>query len=389
MKKVWHIVAPTALSIIGLTAGLIPANAQAGNVAEWIENITIAGDFRYRGEYFNVENRHDRFRNRLRLRLKFKAKVNDTVDVGVVLASGGEDPVSTNQSLDNQASTKDIRLDQAYFAWKPVKGLKIKGGKLKNPFYKPVKSELLWDSDIRPEGIVFQYDQNFFVNAGAFYVEERSQQNARGDNPDDSFLYAAQFGYKGNLANGTKFTVGTGYFDYTEIEGRSLNDFGYLRNEGSFGNTLDNQNNFVTDYNQLELFADVNFKLGLPISFFADYVVNLAAEDTVNDKVANKDTGYLVGFKIGKAKKVNSWDFRYNYRDIEADAVFAAFNDSDFIGGGTNGKGHELNFGYMISKGWKFAVAYFINEVTRLNQTTGLEEDFDYERIQVDLKFQF
>jgi hypothetical protein len=49
---------------------------------------------------------------------------------------------------------------------------------------------------------------------------------------------------------------------------------------------------------------------------------------------------------VNKAKKQGSWNFRYNYREIEADAVLGTFSDSDFIGGGTDGKGHELNFGY-------------------------------------------
>jgi len=62
---------------------------------------------------------------------------------------------------------------------------------------------------------------------------------------------------------------------------------------------------------------------------------------------------------VNKAKKPGSWNFRYNYREIEADAVLGTFSDSDFIGGGTDGKGHELNFGYQIGKGSKLAASYF------------------------------
>jgi hypothetical protein len=98
--------------------------------------------------------------------------------------------------------------------------------------------------------------------------------------------------------------------------------------------------------------------------------------------VKDNDTGYLAGFKVGKAKDPGSWDFRYHYREVEADALFGAFSDSDFIGGGTDGKGHELNFGYQIAKGWKFGVSYFMND-------KGLEEEKDFERVQVDLKFKF
>ncbi len=357
--------------IVISTLGLVGFSMLTPVAASWTEQLKFNGDFRYRYEYIAKEGKDERHRNRLRLRIGVISKVNDTVDIGAVLASGEEDPVSTNQTLDSQSTTKDIRLDQGYFAWKPVKGLTIKGGKFKNPFYVPVKTELLWDVDFRPEGLVLQYNNGIFTNLGFFYVEERSSS-------DESYLFGGQVGYKGKFS-GTTWTIGTGYFDYTEIKDRSLNDFDYLAGEGSAGNTLNANNQFVTDYNEWELFMDISLKVGnLPLSLFANYVINTAAADSVKDN----DTGYLLGFKMGKAKEPGTWDFRYNYREIQSDAIFGAFTDSDFIGGGTDGKGHELNFGYMIAKGWKFGASYFIN-------TAGLDDEKDFERVQVDLKFKF
>ncbi len=364
----WKLATTTALGLIALSVA-IPSNVSAAS--DWTDKVKFKGDFRYRYEAINEQGRDTRHRNRLRLRIGLQANVTDSVDVGAVLASGGEDPVSTNQTLDSQSTTKDIRLDQGYFAWKAAEGLTIKGGKFKNPFYRPVKSELLWDVDLRPEGMVLQYNKGLFANAGFFYVEERSGSG-------DSLLLGGQVGYKAKFGN-TKLTIGTGYFDYTEIKGRNLNDFDFLSNEAdSFGNTLDAGNNFITDYNEWELFGDVTIDAGMPIAFFVDYVVNTAAEGAAEQN----DTGYLVGVKVGKAKNPGSWDFRYNYREIEADAVFGTFADSDFIGGGTDGKGHEINFGYQIAKGWKFAATYFINE-------KGVNNGVDYDRVQVDLKFKF
>jgi len=355
----------TAVGLVSLTVA-IPYGASAAAV--WAERIKLKGDFRYRYEFIDEDGKDERHRNRLRLRLGIHSKVNDTVDVGAVLASGSENPISTNQTLDGQASTKDIRLDQAYFAWKPISGLMIKGGKLKNPFYVPVKSELLWDADLRPEGLALQYDNNqVFANAGFFHVEERKED-------DDSFLFGGQVGYKAKF-NGTQVTAGVGYFDHTEIENRPATDFSFL-NGKSFGNSLDaTTGNFINDYNELELFGDVKFKIGgMPLALFADYVVNTAADDN--------DTGYFAGFKVGKLNKPGSWDFRYNYHRVESDALFGVFADSNFVGGGTDGKGHELNFGYQIAKGWQFALTYFLND-------KGLDNGHDYERVILDLKFKF
>lgn len=354
----------SVFSVILLTPTVFAADS-------WAEQIKLNGDFRYRYEYIDTEGKDERHRNRLRLRIGMMAKVNDTVDVGAVLATGGDDPVSTNQTLDSQSTTKDIRLDQGYFSWKPLQGLSIKGGKFKNPFYVPMKTELLWDVDLRPEGLVLQYDKGIFTNLGFFYVEERSSA-------DESYLFGGQFGYKATIGN-TKFTIGTGYFDYTNIQNHSIDDFDYLADEGSAGNTLAADGSFVTDYNELEVFADMTFHVGdMPVSLFANYVINIAAADAVKDK----DTAYLFGFKLGKAKNTGSWDFRYNYREIQADAIFGAFTDSDFIGGGTDGKGHEFNFGFMLDKGWKLGASYFQN-------TAVLDNNQDFERVQIDLKFKF
>ena len=57
------------------------------------------GDVRYRYESFEIDQKDDRERNRLRARVALKATVSETVDVVVGLASGSDDPVSTNQTL--------------------------------------------------------------------------------------------------------------------------------------------------------------------------------------------------------------------------------------------------------------------------------------------------
>ncbi len=362
----WKSVKITTIGLLGLSVA-IPSLASADS--DWIERFKLKGDFRYRYEFIDDEkSAYERHRNRIRLRVGIYGKVNDTVEVGTVVASGSDDPISTNQTLDSQSNTKDIRLDQAYFAWKPQSGLTIKGGKFKNPFYQPLKTELLWDTDLRPEGINLQYHADqFFVNAGFFYLEERKKE-------DDSFMFGGQAGHK-MKSKELNTTFGVGYYNYTGIKDRTLDEFDFLEDEGSFGNTLDDENRFITDYNELELFGDMTFKgAGLPVSLFFNYVINTVADDN--------DTAYLLGFKVNTAKKPGSWDFRYNYRNIEADAVFGTFSDSDFRGGGTDGKGHELNFGYQLAKGWKLSASYFRNKKE-------LEKKYDFDRVMVDLKFNF
>ena len=116
----------------------------------------------------------------------------------------------------------------------------------------------------------------------------------------------------------------------------------------------------------------------MPSAVFGNYVRNTAAPSGSN-------TGYLLGARINKAKKPGSWQFSYNYRDLQSDAVFAGLTDSDFILGGTGGKGHKFGYKYQLAKNVQAALTYFIAE--RDNRSgTGRQ---DVKLLQADLIFKF
>jgi hypothetical protein len=291
--------------------------------------------------------------------------------------------VSTNQTLDSEFTTKDIRLDQAYATWKPIGGLKFIGGKFKNPWFRPAKfykSELIWDSDLRPEGLAASYHAGpFFVDAGYFIVEESSSAS-------NITLYGGQIGYKGDLGFGDVL-IGTGIHRYDTVKGKNLDDFDFLAEEqSSFGNKLDANGNFVSGFVPWNIFAGLGFKaFNLPTKVYGEYVTNTDAEPLVVNGVetaGKEDTGWIVGVKVGHAKEPLSWDARFSWRDIERDAVFGAFTDSDFNGGGSGGKGLELNAGLQLTKGWKAAFSYF-------HDKDNFGDERDYDRIQADLKYKF
>jgi hypothetical protein len=89
----------------------------------------------------------------------------------------------------------------------------------------------------------------------------------------------------------------------------------------------------------------------------------------------------LVGGKLGKCKDPGSCELSYDYRDLEADAVLGAFNYSDFVGGGTNGKGHLIGFTYQLAKNTQGALTYFLDDKGNDNHR--------YDRLQVDLVLKF
>jgi len=103
-----------------------------------------------------------------------------------------------------------------------------------------------------------------------------------------------------------------------------------------------------------------------------------------NQNAEEYDTGYIVGVKLGKAKA--TWQVAYQYEDLEKDAVLGLLSDSDFAGGGTEGKGHKIAGAYGINKGWNVRVTAFVdNEAGEPNLGTPLS----YERLQIDMKFKY
>ncbi|MDD5459613.1 MAG: putative porin [Phycisphaerae bacterium] len=342
---------------------------------KWVENVKISGDLRYRYEMIDEENKDNRNRNRIRARLGIKGKVTDDVEVGFRLAtsepfsSDKGDPVSTNQTLDDAFSKKSIWLDLAYFKWSPKdSGLNIFGGKMENPFYRVGGNQLIWDNDLTPEGIAIQYTRSLgendelFANGGGFWVNEVSSGA-------DTGLWGMQGGLKHTFANKSTLTGGASYYSYGNINGS-----GPLIGTGFQGNS-NASSLYTNDYDVAEVFGEYGFKIGqTPAAAFASYVKNTSAS-------TSRDTGWLVGGKLGKCKDKGSWEFSYDYRNLEADAVLGAFSDSDFVGGGTDGKGHRFGYTYQLAKNLQGALTYFLDDKSNDNH--------GYNRLQADLVFKF
>ena len=294
------------------------------------------------------------------------------------LASGTGDPVSTNQTLGDSFSEKQIWIDWAYFNLHPdaIKGLNILGGKFATPFYAVGKNQLIWDSDLSPEGIAANYklplgdSDELFLNGAALWVEEREEGV-------DTSLWGAQAGLKHYLDGEKKkqyILGGLGWYCYGNIKGQSN-----LKNTWSSSNSFFGNSSlgglFVNDYDILEAFGEYSFQMDkTPVSIFGEFVKNCAAE-------TSSDIGWLTGFTFNKAKDPGSWEFTYDYRDVQADAVVGALNDSDFIGGGTNGKGHRFTFTYQLAKNLQVGPTYFLNERG--------DRDDDYRRLQLDVVLKF
>ena len=350
-----------------LVLALLPSSTPAQEEStSWTDRIKFKGDIRLRHESIDEDGEAGRDRQRFRTRFGASAEVTDNVQFVLQFASGGDNPVSTNQTFDGGFSTKDFGIDLAYVDWSATDDLNVYGGKMKNPLFRAGKAPLIWDGDLNPEGVAAAYKNGaFFANVGWFAVEERSSG-------DDSMLYALQLGGKFSIGDNAKFTAGAGYFEYSDTIG--FEPFYDARNKG---NSVDIDGNYIFEYKNTEAFAQFDMSLGnLPLSVFAHW--------TRNGEVDVEDTAVAFGARIGSARSRGDWEASWTYMDIEADSVIGAFSDSDFGGGGTDSSGHMIKGKYAVSRRVSVGGTYFTNDVDRFQ---GIEHDYD--RLQLDVEFKF
>ncbi|WP_336333977.1 putative porin [Pseudomonas putida] len=336
----------------------------------WAAKTQIKGDVRLRYEDVNVDNPISRSgnqdRERVRARVGFYSEINPQVDAGVRVATGSSaDARSTNQSLDNYFEKKSLWVDLAYLDWHPtaVPNLHLIGGKMMQPWVS--MGDIIWDSDINPEGVAVTYKTNLgpaevFGSLGHYNLKD----NVDGDGVQfkhDAQLYHGQLGTKFNAADTVKVTVGGSIYGYDNDKASAA-----LR---SLGNTTD-------EFNLVEGFGQVDFTgFAIPLSAYGQFVKNTESTD-------GKDKAWLAGLKT----KVGSWSLDYNYRDVQRNAVVSLFTDSDFGNGFTGSRGHKFKVGYEIDKNFALGAAYMMAKTDYSNLPNS---DADVDTLQVDLEAKF
>jgi hypothetical protein len=333
----------------------------------------LQGDYRFRFEDIREDGRDDRERYRVRARPSLVAKITDQTKVGFGLVTGSADPVSGNQTLGGGSDSKNINLDLAYATWSGLPGTDITLGKFYNAFYSPQGSQLLFDSDFRPEGVSIDWaSEMFFAHTSFNFIESDSNESEQ----DNYGVWMLQMGTVFTPFDDAKLTLAAAYIDIPTKDQPAI-----LQDDGFFGNsstTVDGVEVYLYDYNLLTGSVDLGLDLyDLPLNFYANYVQNQDAEEF--------DTGYLLGVKLGSAKKKGTWQVAYQWQVLDADATLGVVTNSNIAGGGTDGKGSLVTAKYAIDDRWYVASTYFFDNKTGID----LGENANYERFQLDTGFKY
>jgi len=369
----------------------IREETKASVLPEWVSRTKIKGDVRLRHQYERRTNDTEaRNRSRIRYRLGVITNPTNNVEVGAGLASGGQDPRSTNQTLENSFETPDIRLDYAYAQWKPREDSKIIGGKFERKAYLWAPTDILWDSDITPNGIGINYEPKIndslsaFFNGAYLIIDENGKVDKA-----DPFLKYVQGGlkYKQGMFDATM--AGTRY-SFNSLDG-TCPDWSSRTNSGLTGATVNSSTGACTggalvyDYDSIVASSEFGFKKlfgGLPlnadgrIAFFGDFIHNPHPNDENN--------GWAYGMRIGteNMKTPGDWEIRYVKVILEKDAWVDFMSDSDRLGGATNIIGHEGIFEYVWKENVTFGMDYYISDL--LNGSENREK-----LVQADMVFKF
>ncbi len=314
---------------------------------EAVDTMKFSGDLRLRYEYQDKDDKMNQGRARFRLRFNVKTKIDDNWSLGFRLASGsGNDPTSTNQSMDDNFSEKNIWIDRVFATYRQG-GFTFTGGKMANPF---VTTDILWDSDINPEGAAehWSFGKYGYITLAQMVLSENSSAS-------DAYLVAVQGGLKFGI-----ISVNLAYYSFNN----------YVENAPALrGNLFENG----TGFSLIDLLVKIHATGNL--SFWGEYVANADANRTASTG-NTEDTA--IG--IGLSYRYQDWKFKIKYADIEPNAVIGTFSDSDF--GFSNRKGYKIAVERRLRKKVVLAVVFFDTKQSTDNKN-------EAKAVQFDLKLKF
>jgi len=353
---------------------------------EFIDQVTLKGDFRVRYEYldYNMKNGgqdydKERFRNRFRLGGIWQNKAENWV-VGAGVATGDyNNPTSTNDTWGTEApfDHSEFNLDYAY-AKHTWNDFNMTLGQMESPY---VTTWAMYDPDVRFTGLTLAYGakEGVFATVSAYGAEEY----ALASDTNTSMMYWGQVGYKNKFSEKGKYTLAVGYQMY---------DQEFINNDGYTGNIDENQYGLSIG----DLYGDVTFPAGpVTLKLYGQVWMNFDADGAIGRSQAgstfpetpdDNDMGWVLGLN----GNVEQFHFGYAYAYIEADSLYGYLSDADFACTGTNkynnDQGHRVNLGYDVTKNW--AVDFNFFSVDRIEDFTNDTFD-DKQTYQLDVSYKF
>ncbi len=330
-----------------------------------VDKFHFYGDLRIRHQAVHRDDKDNSYEERYRTRIGMSYDMSDRFIFEAQVTSGKGNPTSGNVSFSKGIGIEHYKIDVLDLEYKLDDDSWVRAGKSKHYFYRPMKTQLIWDNDIRPEGVSYGHKDGNRFTAAAWKVHRLENKEA---SSGDIYMLTAQYVHRIDALH-----VGGGLYYYNGVKG---NVPPYAK--GALGNSLDENGRYAHDYTILEAMAEYKFGdiLGKPFKAAVILAYNAAVSD--------ENFAYDFSAQWGETKEIYDWRLGYTYRDLQKDAVYAAHNDSDFINGGTDGYGHIFTGKMKLHADMFLAFHY---QWTTRKVFEG--DNFHYDRLMADIIFKF
>ena len=422
-----------------------------------ITELELFGDIRLRYEHRGARlpgddpsNPNDwqeleRERYRLRLGLRgtllddwfFGARLETSANARSTNVTFGDDTASNTPGGGGpfEKNSDTVYIGQAYGGYKGFPGFTFIGGRMPNPL---VKTLMVWDDDINPEGLAEQWKHTFTIGGGEAAPASYSKDGKVVAPPPaepllkiDAFANFAQFVYDDSnpsnpigpiptvtqpvggetqqVPTANAFMLGWqvgARFDFPHILYFQLAPtlYNYTSNGNTFnihfsGDPGGNQ----TGINSLLVFdmpMELGWKIGkIPMRIFGDFATNFDADERA-DAAGHSDKGgdryaYQIGLGIGQLKKKHDRQIEAWWQHQDQYALDPNLIDSDLFNQQLNLQGIVVKGGYLLADAVVFnltwAYAWRIDDSLGTggigNVTTNPTDQ--YQIFQADLSFKF
>ncbi|MBK6509170.1 MAG: putative porin [Haliea sp.] len=89
-------------------------------------------------------------------------------------------------------------------------------------------------------------------------------------------------------------------------------------------------------------------------------------------------------------KEKGDWQVGYYYEELESNATLGLLTNSDFGGGGTNGKGNVVSAGYAFTSQTNFQLTYLmVDRNSDHIATINNGQEISVDTLQLDLNFKY
>jgi len=282
---------------------------------------------------------------------------------GVELSTAGTnlDSRPDRVTLAGGMSDKTIALGQAYldFVWKTdLLESHAFAGKFESPlFYSP----LLWDHEIRPEGLLESVSFNVSSEpevhsafyAGQFSVDQVSESITNGTPMRRSWLFEQGIlgSYRSAAIAAVEVSLAFNFYYFADLSERVANLSGQRGNSiiGTIGNNPKFRYHFAPIENVLQISA---VPLGIRTGLLGAFAINFRTPD--------KQRSFFVQADIGNVWRKRNFVGSLSYYYNEPNTSVALFSDADY--------------GYANRKGPRAEVSYFVIDRLRLGMSFALLE---------------